>query len=577
MRIFVSYSSHDRKKVVALVEDLEGIGHDVWFDQELSGGQRWWDRILSSLRECDLVIFALSPHWLDSFASGLEFDYAAALNKNRLPVLIAEGVEFDLLPTKIQALQIVDYRQADREAIRRLARALTHMPAPAAPPDPLPEPPPAPISPLADIAERLSAISLALEEQTTILHNIERLLDVREEHDHAVALLYRLRTHPDARRDILERVDDLLLRAGAMRSSEPQPAPPPAPPPLAASGPSPAAPARAAAPQAPPRSGRRFGLGALLLVGAAALIGLGAFAIGQLGRGPGADQPQEAAPTDAPVEQVAELPPTATSTPDPLEGVNPTYAAFMEQHGLTVGEDEIAAYKLAEFGMTRNADWAPYIADFSGVKMALVPRGCFTMGSAEGPANEQPAHAVCFERPFWIDVTEVTNAQYGSVGCAEYSSAPDQPRNCVSWVDARAHCEGRGARLPTEAEWEYAARGPDGLTYPWGNEFVSENVVWNISKPGEEAPVGSKPQGISWVGALDLSGNVWEWVADWYQDPYQPDAQADPVGPNSGEYRVLRGGSWVYADPLFLRAALRGWFNPLEEAYNHGFRGARDY
>jgi serine/threonine-protein kinase len=183
--------------------------------------------------------------------------------------------------------------------------------------------------------------------------------------------------------------------------------------------------------------------------------------------------------------------------------------------------------------------------------MVYVPAGEFEMGSTEG--NEQPAHIVALDS-FWIDRTEVTNAQYQQCvqtgTCAEphcYDpnlNAPDQPVMCIDWDQAQTYCEWAGARLPTEAEWEYAARGPDGHTYPWGDDapghewanFIEGPVYWTT-------PVGSLPDGASWCGALDMAGNVEEWVADWYGD-YAPDRQENPTGPPSGEYRVLRGGSW---------------------------------
>lgn len=239
---------------------------------------------------------------------------------------------------------------------------------------------------------------------------------------------------------------------------------------------------------------------------------------------------------------------------------------------LTAGE-RIRA--LAEAGVTRNAEWTPYTEVINGVKMALVPAGCFEMGSSDH-VNEQPVHRVCFEQPFWIDVYEVTNEAFGSVGCIAYSSDPDQPRNCVSWTDAQAHCEARGARLPTEAEWEYAARGPDGLVYPWGDEFVAGNAVYGGNSSYRAWTIGSKPGGISWIGAYDLSGNVWEWVADWYGS-YPPEQQLNPGGPDSGEYRVLRGGSWYFGDSNNLRGAHRGQGAPHFEAPSGGFRCALSY
>ena len=253
---------------------------------------------------------------------------------------------------------------------------------------------------------------------------------------------------------------------------------------------------------------------------------------------------------------------------------------------------------LAIAGVSTNAEWTPYTQKIDGVQMALVPAGCFQMGSADGENNEQPVHEVCFEEPFWIDVYEVTNQQYGSIGkngrsenCKLFSSEPDQPRNCVYWVDAAAHCESRKARIPTEAEWEYAARGPDGLIYPWGDKFVAENVPYSedidVQNLGPDtaglfnlAEVGSYPGGMSWVGAYDLSGNIWEWVNDRYDEDYYStlsDGVVNPQGPGSGESRVLRGGSWWLTGPNGLRAAYRGTYFPGSHGFFIGFRCARSY
>ncbi len=213
------------------------------------------------------------------------------------------------------------------------------------------------------------------------------------------------------------------------------------------------------------------------------------------------------------------------------------------------------ARQLAEAGVTSNADWIAYSEMISGVEMALVPAGCFQMGSSDGEDNEQPVHQVCFDRPFWIDVAEVTNQQFGSVGCPEFSSEPNQPRNCVGLAETAARCEARGARLPTEAEWEYVARGPDGLAYPWGNDFVADNLVYSGNSDNRTWAVGSKPGGMSWIGAYDLSGNLWELVADWYS-PYTSEKVVNPIGPETGMSRVLRGGAWNF-DASGARAARR--------------------
>jgi hypothetical protein len=220
--------------------------------------------------------------------------------------------------------------------------------------------------------------------------------------------------------------------------------------------------------------------------------------------------------------------------------------------------------------VTSNAEWTPVIQEFDGVEMALVPAGCFMMGE-DGKGGEQ-----CFEAPFWIDVTEVTNAQYGSSG---RWSGDNLPRERVDWFDAVAHCEARGARLPTEAEWEYAARGPDGLVYPWGNEFVPDNVVYAGNSGGRTADVGSRPGGASWVGALDMSGNVWEWVSSVYEPyPYDPtDGREVDASSDSSSARGLRGGSWLDGFSNLLRGASRDRGNPSVVVGLDGFRCARSY
>jgi serine/threonine-protein kinase len=148
----------------------------------------------------------------------------------------------------------------------------------------------------------------------------------------------------------------------------------------------------------------------------------------------------------------------------------------------------------------------------------------------------------------------------------------DHPVVCLDWHAAQAYCGWVSARLPTEAEWEYAARGPEGLTYPWGEAFDCsrgnfDDEVWIDARlvADEEgcdghkktAPVGSFPSGRSWCGALDMAGNVWEWVEDWY-GPYPSTAQRAPTGPAAGDFKVLRGGAWItFLDQEETRSTLR--------------------
>jgi formylglycine-generating enzyme required for sulfatase activity len=179
--------------------------------------------------------------------------------------------------------------------------------------------------------------------------------------------------------------------------------------------------------------------------------------------------------------------------------------------------------------VTSNDQWTSVIQEFNGVEMVLVPAGCFTMGSEDGYPYEQPAHPQCFDDPFWIDRFEVTNVLFNELGGLAVfdsgSSGSDRPRTNITWLEARDFCISRDARLPTEREWEYSARGPNNLKYPWGNVFPSQSesldYIIYFSNSGEfyrngiTFDVGEeyRRNGISWVGAYDMSGNVFEWTS----------------------------------------------------------------
>jgi formylglycine-generating enzyme required for sulfatase activity len=239
------------------------------------------------------------------------------------------------------------------------------------------------------------------------------------------------------------------------------------------------------------------------------------------------------------------LPPTPTATPALIEGVTTPIAA--------------------------NKDWIPYTQIFSGAAMMLVPRGCFDMGSLNGEANERPIARQCFDEPFWIDRTEVTNAAFGDFG---WWSLPEQPREVVSWGEASGFCGFRGARLPTEREWAFAARGPDGWRYPWGNSFDAERVTFGGNSSGQTGLIGERPGGASWVGALDMSGNVWEWTSS-VMRPYPYDAARAEVNSVQQEY-VMRGGSWLNAANVV--TATRRISDDVDFRLNNvGFRCARDF
>jgi formylglycine-generating enzyme required for sulfatase activity len=264
-----------------------------------------------------------------------------------------------------------------------------------------------------------------------------------------------------------------------------------------------------------------------------------------------------------------------------------------------------------------------------GIPLLEVPSGCFFMGSTEF-SDAEPIAQQCFDAPFWIGQTEVTNAQYAAFidagGYADESywtdggwawrewgnialprhwtisqfNQPDQPVVGVSWYEAVAYANWLteqvrrdGAmsplastgdhvgsslqgefvfRLPTEAEWEYAARGRDSRRYPWGNEPVAANAITAETNPLPQAAaaVGSRPDGRSWVGALDMSGNVWEWVNSAYVPyPYAADGREDI---STNVVRVVRGGPWNF-NLNNARAAYRNYYDDQPARYSSiGFR-----
>lgn len=226
------------------------------------------------------------------------------------------------------------------------------------------------------------------------------------------------------------------------------------------------------------------------------------------------------------------------------------------------------------------------ISPADGVVLIYIPAGEFLMGVPENdPANdgdESPQHTVYLDA-FWMDQTEVTNGRYERCvqeGVCEpivtprpdYFSQPDYPVQGVIWSNAAAYCAWVGRRLPTEAEWEKAARGTDGHRYPWGDtppDGLQVNINFYV---GDAAAVGTHPDDVSPYGVLDMGGNVLEWVADWYEAGHDAAANHNPTGPVTGIQKVLRGGSWN-AHPDNARTTNRFYAFPYRNDFD-GFRCA---
>ena len=223
-----------------------------------------------------------------------------------------------------------------------------------------------------------------------------------------------------------------------------------------------------------------------------------------------------------------------------------------------------------------------------------VPAGEFQMGGESGGDDDEMPKRQVYLDAFWMDRTEVTNAMFARFVTAKsyttdaekegaglvYSGSDwrevsgadwrhpagpttninaldDYPVVQVSWNDAQAYCQWAGATLPTEAQWEKAARGTDGRVYPWGNQaatceyaVIDDGSGNGCGKGNAPWAVGIKSKGAGPYGTLDMAGNVWEWVADWYDSKYYASSPAsNPTGPSSGQYRVMRGGAWDNSGP----------------------------
>jgi formylglycine-generating enzyme required for sulfatase activity len=261
--------------------------------------------------------------------------------------------------------------------------------------------------------------------------------------------------------------------------------------------------------------------------------------------------------------------------------------------------------------------------------MVWIPAGQFFMGSDEkdAMANQKPSHNVTLNG-FCMDLYEVTAEQYKKCSDAGRCRRPaagvewegitpadkkaysplctladpakaDHPVNCVTWDMASTFCKKADKRLPTEAEWEYATRGPDGRNYPWGDEPPTEKhlnacgtecLAWakqnkvQAQFPGAlyqaddgfatTAPVGKFPAGRSRFGPYDVVGNVWEWVADW-EGAYQSADQNNPTGPDTGKKRVIRGGAWNGSYAAWLHPSFRYAQDPTSQSHGVGFRCAK--
>ncbi len=601
MRIFISYSRVDRQLCVDLASRLRRVyGYEsTWFDETLHAGEVWWQEILDQVAKCDIFLIMMTRETFDSEYCQAELKDARRLNKALLPVLVRARTE---IPDHLKHIQYVDMSagiNADNlaelyAAVEQIQKRLEDKPA-ETPLSSLPTPKPEPsgVTPTEEL-RRVQTMSRG----AFVLGGVGLVAL-------AAAVIFLLAGNgSEGTGDLSPRVQTQIAELSLTQIAQAQRVDSTDSPPLPSAGDTdvPAVtdtvePVLTLTPTPQPTESPTFTLEPTSTSTASftATISLTPTA--------SETATATATPSALPFELViatldaqgtlqqfmfqtatatlwtqtptanvtqtleallairtavietqraqdatntamlftATASPTATDTPT----ITPTPSTTLSAGAL--------ARAMAFMSVTTNAQWLPYTEFLGGVEMALVPRGCFTMGSDSGTADEQPATPMCIDMPFWIDVTEVTNQAYGIAGTF---GGADRPRERLTWFDARDYCAARGAELPTEVEWEFAARGPDGLVYPWGDEFNPDAVFYADSEGDATFDVGLLGSGRSWVGAYDMSGNVWEWVDSNFA-PYPYSSTDGREGSLSRSIaRVVRGGSFT-SDVLSVRASFR--------------------
>ena len=571
-QLFVSYSRVDLEFTERLVEHLRRVYGlpNVWYDDELHGGVRWWQAITTQIGECDVFIYLLSNESVTSPYCKAEFTEAKRLQK---PIVTAQIRDKTRMSDDLSEIQYVDMKRGmNADTLARLIRAINEQAA-------LPKKRRAlwtPLTPMPVVPTHEEAGDSSRRDVETPTLEVKVPAPIGGRTGARATIIGAALT---GLLGILAVVIGVIL------------------PPLINPSATPAATATTgqvvqAGGDTPTLTYTPTNTDAPLLTATTppTLDMTGVF-----GQAFANATATEAANRTATVDAYTDTPtPNFTAT---LDAVNtaviqtiiadnwtdtptptPTSTSTATPTVTFTPTDTPIPLGYPGNPVTANAQWTPVSQEFDGVPMVLVPAGSFTIGANPQNDDERNGGVITFDEPFWIDQTEVTQADFERLGGvkanANYFDGNQRPVEQITWFEARDFCALRGARLPTEAEWEYAARGPDGLVYPWGNDWNPDNAVWRENSNRETVNVGSIPAGRSWVAALDMSGNVWEWVSSLYL-PYDSteDREAD-TGDRTDVQRVVRGGSWSLTG-TGLRGASRYRVIAVNGFNFNGFRCAR--
>ena len=515
-RIFVSYSRTNATFALKLARELKADSFAAWLDQlDIPTGARWDDEVEKALRECEIFIIILTPASVASDNVKDEIGYALGKNKRFIPVML-ENCE---IPFRLHRFQYVDFtKKSFDEGVQSVKDLL--------------------ISLMTQPTVHRGEASADTQDQ---MAQAEAERKAKEDRDRLAAQKAEEEQAAIDKGETKRQADKKVLPAEVI-----------------------AEPVSITPAKIKPASKRMiYGFGVVFVL-AILVIGLSAL---------------------------------STRTP-----FGPTALPTLGIGSITISERD-------------------------GMKLLYVPAGEFTMGEEATDAlalckelssecianldnfkNEAPPHMVVLDA-FWIDQTEVTNAMFTkfiaetgysteaeesgssflvqlgatvegidwahpSDPSSDLSNIMDHPVVHVSWKDAQAYCTWANRRLPTEAEWEMAARGIDGRTYPWGSKLPNNDLLNYNGAVGGSTEVDDYPAGASPYGVLDMAGNVWEWVADWYgEDYYSTSRSSNPSGPFSSDYKVRRGGSWV-SSGVNVRTVTRDPQTPTVTTNLVGFRCA---
>jgi iron(II)-dependent oxidoreductase len=564
MKLFISYSRDDKAWVALLWQALRDENFDAWMDRFIDPVANWWETILKNIYDADCFIYVMTPKSIESPYCQAELNYA--LDRG-VPVLalMLKRCEFPkrLNDANVQYEVIQDGMTLDR-VLFRIGKGLNHAEK---------------VTHRNDVkfpnkpgADQDPAEALLIAEDAVSGGNFAE----------AIRLLEEVKAKDDG---ILgEIATEKLAEVRALEAC-----------------------------------GREYTKVKRLVAGNSADLARRAWAAYQRSACAGYDPDNIAAQFEntPPPDPVGATRRVAPTTESPLIG------QIQQAHVPTPRIDPIAdaLERARNFKGTRNSEWTPFITTFPelaipDMEWCLVPCGSFMMGDDNGKYDEKPAHPQTFNQPYWIARYPVTNAQwavavkagavpepqgdssskwykdkalahapvvgvdwFASVAFSAWLNAPSlnpSPTGrgtSISPSPARGGGQGEGlVRLPTEREWEYAARGVSNLVYPWGNDWEDgQRVIWSGNSGGQPNPVTNKPEGASWVGALHLSGNVWEWCSSLYKPyPYKgDDGREDNV--NRTDYRIVRGGSFI-SNRNRAACAYRGYNVPSSIDYACGQR-----